>query len=247
MRRDKSFETRLQKTHLGATGHDEPAGHQPLSPPPCDGAGGDIVPPADLRHGQHRLSRMLHSLAHRGREVFHEQPEVVLHIAAVEHQGRPPVRAIAGDSIAQIIVRILFGWLDLAEKLLGTFHLLEPAVLRGVPRLLVLELLHPGMAIGLRHPQAPHLPCAAFSPPEIIPDQNTTSQPSPAPATKADKERQQKAGSLRSDGCPDRTYSSVKTIYFPTVQSRLAADGRRICPSLHGNHGKSRNSMKMPC
>src|SRR5271157_3831194 len=157
MRRDKSFETRFKKTHLGATGHDEPAGHQSLSPPSCDRAGGDIVTPPDLRHGQHRLGRMFHSLAHRSREVFHEQPEVVLHITAVEHQGRPPVRPKAGDSIAQVLVGILFGCLDLAEKLLGTFHLLEPTILGGVPRLLLLELLDPGMAISLRHPPAPRL------------------------------------------------------------------------------------------
>src|SRR5271157_3257498 len=178
---------------------------------------------------------MLHSLADRGREVFHEQPEVVLHITAVEHQGRPPVRAIAGDSIAQIFVRILFGCLDLAKKLLGTFYLLEPAVLGGVPRLLVPELLHPGMAIGLRHPQAPHL-SVRHSPRRKSFLSKLTNQPSTIPASKDDGERQQKAGSSRSNGCLHRTYSSVIVIYFPTVQSRLAANGRRTNRPLLGNN-----------
>lgn len=43
----------------------------------------------------------------------------------------------------------------------------------------------------------------------------------------------------------DRSYSSVKVIYFPTVQSNLKADGRRACPPVFGNLRAPRSRVKL--
>ena len=161
MGRDKSLQARLEEPDLGAAVDDEPARHQPLPPPACHRAGRHVVPPAHFVHRQDRLVDLLDSLARRRRQVLDEQPQVMLNIPAFKHQGRPTVGPKPRDPVAQIFVGIALRPLDLAQKLLGPLDLLKPPFPRRVPRLLVFQLLHRGMAVRLAHPRIS--PCTARS------------------------------------------------------------------------------------
>ncbi len=224
---DESFQTGLQKTDLGSTLHDESAGHQALAPPPCHRTRRNVVAPADLGHREYWFGRMLNGLTDGRGKIFHEQPEIMLYITAIKHQSRPSVGSEAGDPVTQVIVRVLFGCLDLAEKLLGTLDLLKPAVLRGVPRLLVSELLHPGMAIRLRHPQAPRssMRHTVRRGPSIIPAK--LYEPDATQTKRRHRRESKQTQELRLNLCYHLSYSWVKVIYFLTVQSRSARAGRR--------------------
>ena len=84
---------------------------------------------------------MLDGLPSRRRKVLHKEPQIVLYIAAIQDKRRPTIGPEARDPETKIFVWIPFRLVDLSQKLLGTFHLLEPPITRREPRLLLLQLL----------------------------------------------------------------------------------------------------------
>ena len=101
MGRDKSLQARLEEPDLGAAADHEPTRHQPLPAPARHRAGRHVVPPTHLVHRQDRLVDLLDRLARRRRQVFDEQPQVMLNIAAIKNQGRPTVGAKPRDPVTQ--------------------------------------------------------------------------------------------------------------------------------------------------
>src|SRR4051812_14227361 len=93
--------------------------------------------------------------------------KIVLNVFPFQDQGRPPLGTVTRDPIAEVFVRVLLGLLNLAQKHFRAFHLLEPAILRRVPGLLVFQLFHCGMAVTLTHPRFPRLAPARSAPPYI--------------------------------------------------------------------------------
>src|SRR5271166_380661 len=152
---DEPLQARFQETHLRPSAHHKTASDQPLPPPSRDRPGGDIVTPAHLRHCEHRLDGLLNKLPHGGRKILHEQLQVMPNAAAFEHQPRPAIWSVSSDTKTKVLVRIMFRSIDLDYELLGTLNLLEPAILRCIPGLLVLKLFHRRMTISFRHPRAP--------------------------------------------------------------------------------------------
>ena len=159
MGRDKPLQARLEEPHLGAAADDKSTCHQSLSTPSCHRAWRHAIPPTHLRNRQNRFGHLFDGLARRRREILDEQPQVMLNIPPFQHQGRPTVGAKSRDPVAQILVRITLGILDLTQELLGPIDLLQPAFLRRISRLLVFQLFHRGMAIHLAHPRVPFVVC----------------------------------------------------------------------------------------
>ena len=103
---DEPLEARLEEPDLRPPLDEEAAGDQSLRPPAVDGPGRDVVATADGVDRQDRLGDLLELLADRRREVLDEQPEVVLDVGPLEHQGREPLGAEPRDPEAEILVRI---------------------------------------------------------------------------------------------------------------------------------------------
>ena len=168
MGRDKSLQARLEKPDLGAASDHEPTRHQPLPAPARHRAGRHVVPPAHLVDRQDRLVHLLDRLTRRRRQVFDEQPQVMLNIPPIKHQGWPTLGPIPRDPVTQIFIGVTLRPLDLAQELLGPLDLLEPPFPRRVPRLLIFQLLHRGMAVRLAHPGSPPVTVRfAFEPPQM--------------------------------------------------------------------------------
>jgi len=149
------FQTGFKEAYLGPPVDHESTRHKALPPPTGHRPRGDVVFLADLADRQHRLDDLLDRLPDSRRQVLHEQPQVALDLGALEHQGRPRVRPEARDPEADVIVRVALRLVDLAEQLLGPLQLLDPPLLGGEPSLLVLELLHRGVAVRLTHAPPP--------------------------------------------------------------------------------------------
>ena len=152
---DEPCQARLEEPDLGPPVDDEPAGHQPLPPPAGDRPGRDVEPPAHRVDRQDRLGRLLDRLADGRRQVLDEQPEVVPDVPAVQHQGGRPLGPVAGDPEAEILVRVAPpGSISARSSRPGRSA--RAAAPRGEPRLLLLQLLHRRMAVGVvTHPRAP--------------------------------------------------------------------------------------------
>jgi hypothetical protein len=155
VRRDEPRQARLEEPDLGPPVDDEPTRHQALAPPARHRPDRDVEPSAHRVDRQDRLGRLIGRLLDGRRQVLHEQAQVVLHVGAVEHQGGRPLGAEARDPVAEVLVRVATPRLDLRQELLGAVDLLEPALARREPGLLLLELLQGWMAIAVPHPSTP--------------------------------------------------------------------------------------------
>ena len=149
------FQAGFQETHLRPPVDHESTSDQALPPPSGHRPRGDVVLLADLADRQHRLDHLLDRLSDGRRQVLHEQPQVALNLGTFEDQGRPCIGPKSRDPEADVVVRISLRLVDLAEQLLGLLHLLDPSLLGGEPSLLVLELLHRGVAVRLTHAPPP--------------------------------------------------------------------------------------------
>ena len=152
---DEPGQARLEEAHLGPAVDQEPAGDQPLPPPPGDRPGRHVVPLADFLDRQDRLGGLLHGLAERGREVLDVEPEVGPEPRALQDQRRGHLGPEPGDPEEQVLERVASLRLDLAEELFGPVDLLDQPLPGREPRLLIPEFLQRRMAISAAHPVAP--------------------------------------------------------------------------------------------
>ncbi len=155
---DEPRQARLQERDLGLALDDEPAGDQPLAPPPGDRPGRDVVPPAHLGHGQDRLGRLVDRLAQGGGKPLDVEPEVGPDPDPVEDQRRGDLGTESGDPEEEVFERIPLLRVDLGEELLGTVELVQDPVAGGEPGLLLLEVAQGLMAVSTTHGVAPMWP-----------------------------------------------------------------------------------------